>query len=147
MCFMLYLATDGKIKNCPFNDKTPNVCIESVDDDINLEGIFSLSTTKYIGSDLGCGCGFRSCSKKLNPDLEPENYWVDDEEFNDSAENHQKLKSIIDALLRNGNKVELIGYWAGDEGEPPWSEFDLNISRITEKQFVFFEGVKYKINV
>lgn len=113
---------------------------------------FTLPEVVYVGSSLGCGCGFRSVSFQ-NGDW-PEEGIVEQGECEPPDEhlpNHQQLHDLVVSLLEadDGEEhyVELYGYWDGDEQYPTAHEEVILPSRLLDEAFWFRERGLYRIKL
>ena len=114
-----------------------------VDEEMNLRNVLSLTNIKYIGSDQGCGCGFRHA-------LLDGNDWfnvIDDEGTDFDNSNHQNL---VDFIIENntGEKmIEILSCWEGDHNEPIMFHETIKIYDLLNSDFYFKERGLYKVEL
>lgn len=147
MCFMLHMASTRRVERVPWNGNDRHLCVDDVGraaEDVGAH--FSLPDVAYVGSSLGCGCGFRSVSFQNGG-------WPGagilesggGEPPEDHARDHQELHDLVVSLIREGRCVELYGCWAGDEREKAEREERVPPSRLLDDEFWFRERVLYGI--
>lgn len=86
--------------------------------------------TYFIGSDNGCGCGFR----------QEHDYTIDDPEVIDSKRDNQKrLYDYIGRLLTMAQPIEPYSWWSGDEALPVEHERTIALKDLLDESFCFAE--------
>jgi len=91
---------------------------------------FEKQNVHYLGSDNGCGCGFRR-----------ENDWLSDDENVrvSKGENQRQLAMYIAECLRDEESVELYGCWSGDEDSPAVRHRVIAVGELIDENFFFIE--------
>jgi hypothetical protein len=128
----------------PYDQKSRNFNTEDItDSEKSLQGIFSLPFIKYIGSDLGCSCGFRHSLLENDQWLNV----VEEEgtEFDNS--NHQNLIDFISNNNENEKKVEILACWEGDQNEPIRYHDIVKLMDVLGKDFYFKERGFYTVEL
>lgn len=111
MCLTLYIATNKVMPIIPYDKNTASFNTEDIlGNEKSVKDIFSLPNVKLLGSDQGCGCGFRHAFFEGNKWIEV----MDEEEIPFDNTNHQKLVDFITRNNKDENFIELIALWAGD---------------------------------
>ena len=133
MCFCLYLATSsdpplipdqgyqqgsGKINTSRWrHDKLQAV-----------QSKFTLPCITEVGSDVGCGCGFRHNEGACyDPDYDPSK----------TQPNHAGLVAFLAEHCGMEAFVELYGCWDGDEAEDLRDRREIQLSELAGERFHF----------
>jgi len=124
------------------------VCIEDIHGNPDqVRAHFTLPEVAYVGSSLGCGCGFRSVS--LQNGAWPEEWVIENGECDppeDHIQDHQELHALVTSLTKDGGCVELYGCWDGDERDKAEHEEVIPATRLLEEDFWFRERGLYRIS-
>lgn len=149
MCFVLYLAADSKPASSRWDAQDRRVFIDDlIPGTETVKSHFTQPEVVYVGSSLGCGCGFRSVSFQNGE-------WPEDsltaggdcEPPDDHLSNHRELFDLVTSLLDRGARfVELYGCWSGDEQELTERREEISASRLRDDKFWFRERVLYQIS-
>lgn len=143
MCLSLYLASNNELPLISYNGNKPGLNTQDIaDNELSLKHIFSKSFIKYIGSDQGCGCGFRHS-------ILDQNEWfnvIDEDEVEQNNHNHVDLVNFIRNNVSD-NSVEILTCWDGDHDEPILYKETLNLSDLLAEGFFFKERGFYSISV
>ena len=92
---------------------------------------FSLPIVTYVGSDLGCSCGFRHISSE-------DGEWVySDDEDGDNKQNHQELFNFIKEYLNDHSKIEIYTCWEGNDDKTFKFKEEIDLTEIINKSFRF----------
>ena len=146
MCFVLYIATDLPVTSIAWDEHDRKLNTKDLTDhDAAVADHFHKPYRKYVGSDQGCGCGFRHV---LFQDGEwPEECMIASEDYTgeDQQPNHEQLHQLLGELLKSSKAVELYGCWDGDFHEPAAGHEVLPIERIFDHAFYFRERFAYTI--
>lgn len=147
MCFILHIATKRKIERISWKENDRHLCVEDIHGvPGHVRAHFSLPDVAYIGSSLGCGCGFRFVSFQ-NGDW-PEEWMIEQGECerpDAHLEDHQALHDLVRSHLARDGYVELYGCWDGDEREKAEHEEEIPPSRIIDERFWFRERGLFRI--
>ncbi len=147
MCFVLYLATGQPVRSIPWDEHDTKLNTGDLTDyDAGVSIHFRKPNLKYVGSDQGCGCGFRHVSYQNGQ--WPEEAMIGSEDYTgeDQQANHSQLHHLLSELLQSGEALELYGCWDGDFLEPAAGHEDLPVNRILDRKFYFRERYGYTVN-
>ena len=114
-----------------------------VDEEKNIRSNLSLPNIKFVGSDEGCGCGFRHA-------LLEGNHWldvVDDEETEFDNSNHQNLVDFIIENNKGEKTVEILSCWEGDHNKPVKFQETIKVHDLLSRDFYFKERGLYTIEL
>jgi hypothetical protein len=132
MCFVLYMASDRERPEIPWNIEARSFNVKADDADAaNARGQFTKRNLYYLGSDNGCGCGYR-----LNP------LWVDEKEpdkLREGAANQAALHRYVRSCLEEEDTIELFGCWSGDEALPAPVYREVTVNDLVDPEFYFAE--------
>lgn len=144
MCFVLYAAARKRPRLIPSPVDPPAFHVAEVGGNEDMvRGQFTLPEVVYIGSDQGCGCGFRySLSDGYSKAAEIE---FDDANLAETQPNQLKLKAYLEEDFKEEPFIELYGCWSGDEGQPRELSAEINLSQITDPKFCFRERGFYRV--
>lgn len=146
MCFTLYIASNHKAPRLAWDEKERHLSIADLH--ANAEAVrlhFTLSEVAYVGSDINCGCGFRSVTFQ---DGWPGEWLIEQGEVDppdNHMQNHQELYNLVASLFDSDLSVELYGCWNGDERDQTEIEEQIPPSRLLETNFWFRERCLYRI--
>jgi hypothetical protein len=147
MCFILHIASKRKIERISWNETDRHLCIEDIHGHPDqVRSHFTLPEIAYVGSSLGCGCGFRSVSFQNGG--WPEEWMIENGECEppvDHIQDHQELYNLVISQIRDEGCIEIYGYWDGDEQEKTEHEEPISASRILYTGFWFRERGLYRI--
>ena len=147
MCFILHIASTRKATRISWDEKDRHLCVEDIHGDANVvRSHFTLPEVAYVGSSLGCGCGFRSVS--LQNGGWPEEWMIEQGECDppeDHVQDHQELYDLVISLIDDGGFVELYGCWDGDERDTAEHREAILASRLLDDGFWFRERGLYTI--
>ncbi len=167
MCVVCYIASNKKIKEIPFNEKSPAFHIEKAKKVVFHKEVFTLKHMYYIGSHQGCGCGFASYeipnkvidhARRLAKKGEefPLDYWEYFQEADTSedveeviAQNQEewgdtkKLYDLLAEIVADCGKAECLICWSGTEQRVPDDTIEVNLS--SEKLAIDFRDAWDKI--
>lgn len=151
MCFVLYVASRSSPELIPWDEERPQFSTQtpSEHDAQALKRQFTLPVVTYLGSDQGCGCGFRHFPQEIDVQFEvPPNYFTDEVDDGDTTQpNHSALAEHLKNQFATEPFVELFRCWSGDEDQPQRVTKEIYISKITEATFGFHERALYKMNL
>ena len=146
MCFVLYIAADCPVPSLPYDEGDRNVHTRELNEyDAGITSQFSKKFQKYVGSDQGCGCGFRHVSYQNGQWPEEDLIDVIEDPDERSHKNHQQLRSLLAELLSKTDEVELYGCWDGDFTEITGGHTVIPLEKITENEFHFRERFGYTV--
>jgi len=84
----------------------------------------------YVGSDNGCGCGFRREHDEM----------IDDpEQLASKTDNQKRLHDYIASCLVDQESIELYSCWSGDETLPIEHDRRIQLLEIVSAEFSFSE--------
>lgn len=107
---------------------------------------FSLPCVTYLGTNRGCGCGFRSAMFQRG--CWPEEWVASEPGYvpeEGSQPNHEALAAFVRGLLAAELFVELYGCWWGDFQEPPQDHQEIVASRLADPGFFFHHRGRYVV--
>lgn len=107
MCWALYLASNKDLPEVPWDKTRPAFNTQPLTEEDVVTQQFSFPNVIYLGSHVGCGCGF------MDEDEE------DQEEAALRQKTVQSLSSYLQAALENGAQLEMFLCWEGDQGVTP----------------------------
>lgn len=114
MCIMLYIGTTKHIPRIPWDVNSPSFNTSDIsEDEKNIILHFSLPYITYIGSEEGCGCGFRHAlleGKQWIPVVSTEDAGIMQSEL----QNHSYLFDFLNNNLYDEDIIEIYGCWDGD---------------------------------
>jgi len=145
MCFTLYVAASKKLPLREWNKDKPGVHTANLQDyELGVLGRLSLPFALYVGSNQGCGCGFRHSivdGQGWLPVIPSEKY-----ELNAEQENHVGLWQYLTESLEGGS-IEIYACWNSDVNECPDCIGHIRIEDITNSDFYFKEGWLYRMTI
>jgi len=131
MCFVLYMASDRERAVIPWDEKNLNFHVTANDSDaLKASQHFTKKNIYYLGSDNGCGCGFRR---------ETDGYIDDPKELASKAENHRNLHNYLKECLKDEQTIELFSCWSGDETDKVEHRQEIALSDLLRPEFIFLE--------
>jgi hypothetical protein len=133
MCLVLYVGTTNDIPLVPWDEKKPafNVAILSSDYEKQALRHFGEMKVHYLGSDKGCGCGFRQVEDVQFAELQ--------EAAKERQANHDALVEYLKKLPPQKIPVKIYACWSGDEELPISSCRTIALDEITKPEFFFRE--------
>lgn len=146
MCFVLYIGTDEPVRTIAWDERDRKVHTrELAEHDAGVARHFAKAHVTYVGSDQGCGCGFRHVMFQ-NGEWPEESMPGDDRDAaEETRRNHEQLHQFLKAELERSGEVELYGCWDGDFAEPSAGCGTLQVDRILDPGFHFRERFGYAI--
>jgi len=140
MCLTLYIGSDQELKQIEWNIEHPALnAVPLGEFDEKAKVIFSAANLLSIGSDQGCGCGFRHA-------LVQGDEWliVEEDDLKETQRNHREL---VDYIKNVGGDIEIYACWNGDIPDEPQSIEEIKINDILEEDFYFKENGLYRVRV
>lgn len=149
MCFVLYMAADRPVPSIPCNEHDRKLSTSDLTDrEQAVAGHFTKPHLKYVGSDLGCGCGFRNAMLQNGEWPEEEMAsWGEPDTDESKQTNHEQLQAFLAGLLREGEAVELYGCWDEEFEEPCEGQATIALRAILAPEFHFRERFKYTVTL
>jgi hypothetical protein len=148
MCFVLYVgarvappivaASGGMVKG-RLHTRALREC------DAPVRAHFTLPHVVYVGSDQGCGCGFRHVS--FQQGCWPEEEWCDEAKAKATQPNHESLVAFLREHFGGEAFVELYGCWSGDEGRPEIERREVELAKLRSPGFHFHELGSCQVNL
>ena len=131
MCLVLYMSSERERPTILWDEKAPRFHVVANDTDSQQAlAHFSKPHVYYLGSDNGCGCGFR----------QEVDYMIDElEELASKQDNQQRLHDYLEKCLVDEDYVELFSCWSGDEVEPIESRRNITLADLISPDFYFSE--------
>jgi hypothetical protein len=131
MCLVLYIASNTQLRPISWDEACPRFYVAPDDPDARNA---SLHLTKpnmaYVGSDNGCGCGFRQ---------EHDNIIEDPDQIASKSDNQKRLHDYLAECLVDGHAIELYSCWSGDETLPMEHDRKIQLSQLLADDFAFLE--------
>lgn len=140
----IYIATDDPLPTIPYDESNPKLNTENpAGNEMELRNVFSKPHIKYVGSNQGCGCGFRHAL------LDNENWLkvLNEEETGFDNNNHLDLVDLISKNSSSANSVEILSVWEGDHREAIKYRQTINLTEILDSDFYFKERGLYTVVV
>jgi hypothetical protein len=147
MCFVLYIGTDEPLPTIPWDEKSRHLNTKDLGDhDKTVPKHFTKPWTKYLGSDQGCGCGFRHVTFH-NGEWAEEWNTGNDAGYDGSDEDqiHRELFEFVASLISTNGTVELYGCWDGDFEDPIEHREVISVDRLIDRSFFFRERGFYTV--
>jgi len=147
MCFVLYVASRSKPPLIGFRPEAPALNTKELNEHTqSVRDKFTLPHVVYVGSDQGCGCGFRFLLREQVADADL--IFSDDVEADPSRQrNQQQLRDFLLEKFKDEPFVELFGCWSGDEAQPAEFNDEIPLQRIVDLRFSFRERGFYRISL
>ena len=146
MCFALYMATDREVRGISWKEDQPALFIlETGDNDRGVSKHFTKPFLRYVGSDQGCGCGFRHVMFQGGGWPEESIINPDESVDEDRQTNHRQLHEVLTSLPEDCRCVELYGCWEGDFDEACEGTAEIRVDDILEPAFHFRERFGYVV--
>lgn len=140
----IYIATDRQLPTIPYDEKDRKLNTADItSNEKTLKNVFSKSHFKYIGSDQGCGCGFRHA-------LLHNGDWfnvVNNEETTFDNSNHVNLVDFISKNISDEKTIEILACWNGDHNESVKFQESIKLTDILDKDFYFKERRLYTVQI
>lgn len=145
MCFTLYLGASIKLPLIEWNKDQPAVHTANLqDDELEVLSRFTFPHILYVGSNEGCGCGFRHALAEGKNWLPVVN---DDKDAQKAIQkNHIDLRQYLTDNTA-GRSVEIYGCWNGHVADCTNCVIDIRIEDLTREDFYFKEGSLYKVAI
>ena len=115
---------------------------EIVESEKLVKNILSFPFIKLLGSDQGCGCGFRHAMFEHNRWFDV----VDDSETPFDNSNHEKLVDFIIKNNKDEKFVEVFALWAGDIYPVEYRQ-TIKLNDILDPEFYFKERGLYTVEI
>lgn len=150
MCFVLYAGSENSIPTIAWDESARALhCCELSEHELAVQKQFRAANVMYVGSDLNCGCGYRSAMYQGGDWPEEEAIgqdWYDlSSDETDYDANHQQLHGFIGSLLNNTKQVELYGCQSGEEEGLCKSELAITLDDLVRPTFMFRERGHYTV--
>ncbi len=143
MCLTLYIATNKAMPTIPYDENNRSFNTEDiVESEKSIKDILTLPNVKLLGSDQGCGCGFRHAMYEDKHWLEV----IDDDETPFDNSNHEKLVDFIIKNNKDEKYVELFALWAGDIYPAEFRD-TIKLNDILNPDFYFKERGLYTLAI
>jgi len=131
MCLVLYLGTNRQRQLIAWDESSPCFHVKDDDDDAKQAAIhLHKQLTYYVGSDNGCGCGFR----------QEYDHMIDDaDELASKTDNQQRLHDYAANCLDEEETIELYSCWSGDEALSIEHDRTIRLNDLLDDSFWFAE--------
>lgn len=139
MCFCVYLAASRELPLIPFQGPVGNGKISTRPLHEQRQAVrqkFILLDVVAVGSDRGCGCGFRH-----------DEAIVDFFDPTDPQPNHEALVSYLREHCSVEPFVELYGCWDGDHAQDLQDRREIDLSELANPRFHFRMNGYCKVRV
>lgn len=144
MCMAIYISTDRPLPIIPYDEMNRKLHTEDITEKEQvLINIFSKQYIKYVGSDEGCGCGFRHA-------LIHNDNWLEVLDEDDTSFDNNNQIALVDLISNNipeGKIVEIFACWEGGQNEPVLYNQTIKLSDILNEGFFFKERGFYTVQV
>jgi hypothetical protein len=131
MCLVLYMASAKRRPLVPWDQKAPRFHVTGEDADARKARVqFTKKRVHYVGSEHGCGCGFRQ---------ESDIGYAEPETLASKRDNHRSLHDYVEACLADEDFIELFSCWSGDEADAAESSRDVTLEDLLQETFFFSE--------
>ena len=132
MCFVGYIASSKKLPLIGWEISNPKLNVAELSShELPVRQQFSLPNVAYLGSHLGCGCGF------LKED-------ASQEEISMIQSNYDNLSIYIGNLRQDGALCAVYFLMDGDQGESPDFFEQISMKELVSPEFEFVEGAHYE---
>ena len=139
MCYELILSTTSGEDLSQFNDE--GVRFDKSHPERRSFNHLLYPNKWYIGSRTGCRCSFRHLYEPRQGFGVPEE-WASENEADIEAT--LKLIRLVRSLITRGERVDCVDLWAGsDAPSKPPVRMDVDLSRIRDEEFRFFENYHF----
>ena len=131
MCLVLYLGSEKRRPLIAWDGSAPRFHVKGDDADAKKASThLRKPNVYYVGSDNGCGCGFRQEHDAMIDDAE---------ELASKADNHTLLHEYISKCLADEDSIELYSCWSGDEALPMEFDRTISVDELVDGDFWFAE--------
>jgi hypothetical protein len=136
MCYELILSTTSGDDLSQFNDE--GLRFDRSHPERLATDALSHPHKWYIGSRTGCSCSFRHQYEPEQGFGAPEEWFQENQA---DIEATLKLIRLVRSLIARGEHVDCVDLWAGSDPSPGApSNMDVDLSRIRDEEFRFFEN-------
>ena len=135
MCYVLILSTTSTDDLSRFNND--GMKFDGKIPDHLPAGHLLYSNKWYVGSRTGCSCSFRHL---YGPEFEfgiPEDWFPEEKADIDAT---LEFIRLVRSLIIKGEHVDCIDAWDDLEGPEPVASLSVNLSKIRDEEFRFFEN-------
>jgi hypothetical protein len=144
MCFVLFVGSRKKLPMIPWQEEARRLCTKELSEyDAVVVKHFTLPVVTYVGSDQGCGCGFRHKLLRADGRAFDEVYVANNE---GTQRNHAELAAFLREHLGGEPFVELYGCWSGNEKEVARFDDEIDADELEEPGFCFREQGYYRVS-
>ncbi len=142
MCYAVYIGTDTPQPTSEWEKDNRNIYIKDlIERDFPVRTNFSKPFIYYVGSNLGCGCGFFP-----NGPLYPDD-GEDMQRFEKAKRSLKALVAFIEENLATAETVEVFVTWEGRQSEPPTRRRTLSPNELCANPEPFGEEGQLMVNV
>ncbi len=134
MCFCLYLGSTSAPQTILFQSPKRGVWLAQLrKHDQKVKEKFTLPNVTSVGSDRGCGCGFRHESSE--------------DGVAESQVNHESLVTFLKACFPEEAFVELYSCCWGEFEQDVHARREVSVGQLADPQFRFAERGYYRVNL
>ncbi|MEO0529668.1 MAG: hypothetical protein AAF266_03725 [Planctomycetota bacterium] len=140
MCFVLFAGRDQPFAEVAWDENDRRVHVVALTDhDRDVSEHFDSAVVQYVGSSLGCGCGFRNITQADD--------WLftDEDDDNEHEANHQQLADLMATPLAAGERVVLFGCWDGEWTNPVAARHEVTLADLIDPGFAFVHSAMYTL--
>ena len=133
MCLMVYIGSDKPLPLIDWNENERAFNVTELNKfEKSVESQFNVPHVYYVGSHLGCGCGFLK------------EYKVE-EELAQTNNNYLQLNAYLQKARETGAQVQLYSCWDGDQSAKPEFRDQIELNHLLEASFEFKEKALYEV--
>jgi hypothetical protein len=134
MCFCLYLGSSKNPETILFQAPARGVWAGRLHKHDNpVREKFSLPCVSFLGSDQGCGCGFRNESTQ--------------DGITQTQPNHQSLVTFLKAHFSADTFVELYSCMWGEFSQAVAAQREIDLSQLAQADFRFDSRAYYRVRL
>ena len=126
MCLAIYVASSEALPGIERSAVSPGVFLESEPEGSAVRAQFFLPNVYYVGSHLGCGCGF---SRRAHTG----------EDKQRADRDHGSLAAIVRTAVTRGAEIQLFACWEGMQDSSPTLVASVSLDELEGESFEFEE--------
>jgi hypothetical protein len=121
MCLSVHIASNAPLPVSTWDRDARAFYLEAVPVDAPVRDRFSLPNVYFVGSHLGCGCGFTR--------------YENDDERDKTQANYAALAGVIRDVLSSTSSIEIFTSWEGDHANEPELLESVSVSELILPEF------------
>lgn len=133
MCLSVHVASNSPLPVGVWNPDARAFYLEVAPNDAPIRQRFSLPFVYFVGTHLGCGCGFAR--------------YENDDERDKTQANYSALATVIREALTVGSSVEVFTCWEGDHVIDPELLESVAVSELLQPEFELKERQFLRVNL